>query len=742
MKIYRYILQSILPYFLFSWLLLTVVLFVQQASRQAEIFFGVKVPAYLAWQLTFALLPNVIAFTCPMACLVGVIIGLARLRSDSELTAIRASGVGNWQVFAPVFLLGLALSVFAFIINLKGVPFAAQLVRKITTQAALAKLESPIDLKKFNTDIPNNIIYVKNANEEEGFWKNVFIFSEDKNKQVRLITSAVGRLNTTNDDTELSLGNSQIITIDADEAKTPIFEKIDKIDFAIPSKRSELLKKLTDTAILPEEMGLVELKNFASEKEGKERIEAELLFYRRIALSLAPLIFAFLGTALSLRFSRGGRNSGIGLALISLSLYYLIGLAGEQLARTGKVSVAFSAFLPILFSIIFGLWFFRNSISTINLPKINFSFNEFSGKEKTARTIWNSDLMDFDILANLFKYYIFTLIFFSFIYQIFTIFELWKYTANLPDGVSLLGKYLFYLFPFLYSQVSASCVMLAILTTYTLKSRANEVVTWTAAGQSSYRLILPCLIFCLVLGIANWFIQEKITPESNRRQDALRTQIRSNGKSTQTQDGQSWIAENNKIFRVIKNGDEVKKAWLIEFSDENLSKVQRIVTADQALWKNNNLSLYNNLRQIRLAENQVSVEKGQSLDIVFTENPLQQIDEKPNHLNTNDLQELLKTTDSEVEQRRISVDIERKNITPILPLIAMFLTVPFSLSLSRRGKVASVGIAVALWLIFLGLSNTFENFGINGSLSPQIAVWSTPILFGLIGGFLLTRIKT
>jgi LPS export ABC transporter permease LptF len=742
MKIYRYILQSILPYFLFSWLLLTVVLFVQQASRQAEIFFGVKVPAYLAWQLTFALLPNVIAFTCPMACLVGVIIGLARLRSDSELTAIRASGVGNWQVFAPVFLLGLALSAFAFFINLKGVPFAAQTVRKITTQAALAKLESPIDLKKFNTDIPNNIIYVKNANEEEGFWKNVFIFSEDKNKQVRLITSAVGRLNTTDDDTELSLGNSQIITIDADETKTPILEKIDKIDFAIPSKRSELLKKLTNTAILPEEMGLVELKNFASEKDGKERIEAELLFYRRISLSLAPLIFAFLGTALSLRFNRGGRNSGVGLALISLAVYYLIGLAGEQLARTGKVSVAFSAFLPILFSIIFGLWFFRNSISTLNLPKINFSFNDSSGKEKIARSLWNSDLMDFDILSNLFKYYIFTLVFFAFIYQIFTIFELWKYTANIPNGFSLLTKYLFYLFPFLYSQITASCVMLAILTTYTLKSRANEVVTWTSAGQSSYRLILPCLIFCAVLGVANWFIQERITPESNRRQDALRTQIRSNGKSAQTQDGQSWVAENNKIFRVIKNGDEVKNAWLIEFTDENLSKVQRIVTADQALWKDGSLSLYNNLRQIKIIDNQISIEKGQSLDIAINENPLQQVEEKPNHLNTNELKSLLNSTDSEVEQRKILVDIERKNITPILPLIAMFLTIPFSLSLSRRGKVASVGIAVALWLIFLGLSNTFENFGINGSLSPQIAVWSTPILFGLLGGFLLTRIKT
>jgi lipopolysaccharide export LptBFGC system permease protein LptF len=36
--------------------------------------------------------------------------------------------------------------------------------------------------------------------------------------------------------------------------------------------------------------------------------------------------------------------------------------------------------------------------------------------------------------------------------------------------------------------------MIAILATYVIKSRRNEIVTWTAAGQSIYRLLFPC--FC------------------------------------------------------------------------------------------------------------------------------------------------------------------------------------------------------------------------------------------------------
>src|SRR5437764_10202467 len=140
----RYLIQAILPYFIFSWLLLTVILFAQQASRFSDIFFSVNIPSNLVWQLTLALVPNVVAFTCPMAILVGTIIGLSKMQGDSELVAIRAAGVGNLQITAPIVVIGIILSLFAFFVNLKGVPFAASLVRRVAVQAAIYKLESPI----------------------------------------------------------------------------------------------------------------------------------------------------------------------------------------------------------------------------------------------------------------------------------------------------------------------------------------------------------------------------------------------------------------------------------------------------------------------------------------------------------------------------------------------------------------------------------------------------------------------
>ena len=140
----RYILQAVLPYFLFSWILISVIFFVQQAGRFSELIFNANLPTLFVWQLTIALIPNVIAFTCPIAILIGVIIGLSRMQEDSEMVAMRAAGIGNFQITISILLFGILLSLFAFAVNLKGVPIAAQIVRRVALQAALYKLESPI----------------------------------------------------------------------------------------------------------------------------------------------------------------------------------------------------------------------------------------------------------------------------------------------------------------------------------------------------------------------------------------------------------------------------------------------------------------------------------------------------------------------------------------------------------------------------------------------------------------------
>src|SRR5688500_1836245 len=436
----RYLIGSVMPYFVASWLLLSVVLFVQQASRFSDIFFSVNIPSKLIWQLSFALIPNVIAFTCPMAALVGVIIGLTKMQADSELVAIRAAGVGNFSIALPIVGLGVALSLFAFFVNLQGVPFAAGIVLQVALRTALHKLESPIEPGVFNAEVAGFTIYVREGDLEKGTWKNIFVFNEDeKSKTVRLITSSSGGIDYSNENSELVLENARSSTFSGEGANENFFsERIGELRYAVKTRRSELVDRLNRTELTPDELGLGQLSEYAKTREGRDRIEAELLWQRRIMLSVTPLIFCIFGVALVLRYNRGNRGFAVFSALVSLIVYYLLAFLGEQLARTGKLSVLAGGLVPAIGAAAAILWlvFSARIKKSWSRPLISRSDSIFRKLKRFRRTSSNSlldlttGLRDFDIISNLVRYFLLSLGFLSAVFLIFTAFEMWRFAGT------------------------------------------------------------------------------------------------------------------------------------------------------------------------------------------------------------------------------------------------------------------------------------------------------------------------
>ncbi len=754
----KYLIQAILPYFIFSWLLLSVILFVQQAGRYSDIFFSLNIPKSLVWQLTFALVPNVIAFTCPMAVLVGVVIGLSRMQGDNELSAIRSTGVGNFHITVPIIILGVLLSLFTFLINIYGVPFAAQIVRKVALQTALYKLESPIEPGVFNTEINGYTIYVKDGDVEKGTWKNIFIYNEDQsNNQVRLITSKSGRIDTHEDVSELVLENAVVNTFSTPTQNSKAkfaSENVGQIRFAIKTKRGELIEKLSKTEETPEELGLIELARFAATKEGKERTEAQILWQRRIILSVTPLIFALLGTALVLRFNRGGRGFGIFLALVSLVFYYLIALFGEQLARTGEISVFGAGLIPLIVSSAVIFWFFlSNRLLLTNVfggfsKRFKFKLPKKSGL--ISRNNFYIDLttgiLDFDIILNLLKYFFLTLFFLTSIYMIFTAFELWKFAGEINGGLTLLLKYLLFLLPFIYIQLAPSALMIATLATFVIKSRQNEIVSWTAAGQSVYRLLLPGFALMIVLGGFNFGIQETVAPTTNRIQDDLRAQIRSRGVKA-NKDGKFWVANDRRIYSFeiseakTDRVQRVKNLAIYEFSDDQ-TKIQTVYRVPEAVWEQDKIRFQGAAEKQTWIDGKVAIFSISNDELKESINPFNDLDGKPSHLNLSEIKEQIKNTDSESERRNFETALEKKYTTLFLPFVITLFTAPFALSLSRKGRVVTVGYAVGVWLLFMGITSTFEQLGINGYIAPEFSVWSPLVIFSFIGSYLLTKVRT
>ena len=750
----RYLIGAVVPYFLSAWFLLSVVLFVQQASRFSDIFFSVNIPGSVIWQLAAALIPNVIAFTCPMAALVGIVIGLTRMQGDSELVAIRAAGVGNLQIMLPVVLLGLLLSGFTFLVNLYGVPIAAGLVRRVALQTAIYKLESPIEPGVFNTEVAGYTIYVKDGNLTDGTWRNIFIHSEDpKTGEVRLITSKQGRIDTTDQLSELVLEDGMSTTITPDGSREKfVSEKIGEVRFAIKTRRDELVERLAKAESSIEELGLRELAEFARKREGKERTEANILWQRRILLSITPLIFSILGTVLVLRFSRSGRGFGIFISLSSLITYYLLAFLGEQLVRTGALATVAGGLLPVLIAAGAIVWFtygrklyisnYLGSIIKELSERASFAVSR-EGGHSFFRDV-TTGLRDFDILQNLVRYFLLTLSFLASIFLIFTAFELWRFAGNMDGGIAILLRYLFYLLPFVYLQLVGSAAMISVLATFVIKSRQNEIVTWMAAGQSVYRLLFPSFAFMLFLGLFSFAIQEFLAPQANLLQDKYRQLLRSRGVSQES--GRFWVAEEERIYsfrhstRASDNESSVEAVWMYEFA--NNGELQGLYRAESARWEQGRILFSGPVKRSRLSNGGVENLTESGGELAAGLNPFKEVRKKPSQLSIWETRSRVESSESEIERASFEVALERKWSTLILPFVIALFTAPFALSLNRKGKVATVGYAVGLLLVFMATTSVFEQFGLNGSLSARVAVWAPLGLFAMFGIYLLSKVKT
>src|SRR5215211_5192071 len=198
----RYIVSAMAPYIVLSLLMLTAILFAQQAARLAELVVYADLPFSLLGSLGAALLPGVLTFSIPLATLAGIIIGYSRMGSDSEIVAMRAAGVGSWTMIWPALLIGLLFTGATTYLHLKEAPEAARDLERIALQGMLAKLDSPVEPRTFNT-LPRYVIYVRDGNKDLGTWGRVFIFAQDSDRTTKVYTARSGRIDSSDDQSEL-----------------------------------------------------------------------------------------------------------------------------------------------------------------------------------------------------------------------------------------------------------------------------------------------------------------------------------------------------------------------------------------------------------------------------------------------------------------------------------------------------------------------------------------------------------
>ncbi|MDQ6651370.1 MAG: LptF/LptG family permease [Acidobacteriota bacterium] len=759
----RYVFRGALPYVLLSLVLLTAILFAQQAGRFAELALYTDLPFSLAGAIAAALLPSVLILTLPVAVLAGIIIGFARMGSDSEIVAIRAAGASTWSLLWPVLVIGLLATVATTFLHMSEAPQAARGLRRAAVQGALHKLDSPVEPRTFNTEIPGYVIYVRDGDKNQGLWGRVFIYAQQPDGSTRVVTARSGRIDSSAEKSELVLSDAVAMKIPSAEGanRSYVVERLDQLRIAIDTGRAALIEHLSQKEMQAEELNWNDLKQQAHSNSIEERREAERTLNRRLALSAAPFVFALFGGLLGLRVRRGGRGAGVLLCLAVVIMYYLISLMGESLATTNTVSAITGEWMATAVMLLLSLFLMGfNGMPRLTLAKrllrqVQTEAGEYTspGLEHTVGAGGSGfpNLLDTSLLRTLSGSFILAFVSLVSIFIIFTLFELWRFIGANHATAGVVVKYLLFLLPLVSVELFPATVLIAVLITYALLARRSEAIAWWASGQSVYRLMIPGLLFAVTAGASTWLIQEHLMPSANLKQEALRARIRGGQPRAVSGTGRQWLAsvENKRLYSY--EFDEQRGVLIdptIYELDDEAVHLSRVTTGKWGIWSSNNQMIIKeaeivNLRGVpamnveRKVDNELHVIKVDAPEV------FKPTVDKPSQLSVRDLSGYLKAAKQRgVDVSALAIAVQRKYVNPFSVVVMAFIGMPLALAFGRRGAIVALCVAVGVSIAYWGIGGGFQQLGNHGLLPPELAAWAPPVIFAAAGTYFLSRVRT
>ncbi len=153
----RYVLREHLGPLAFALTALTSLLLLNFIAKRFGDLVGKGLPTAVIAEFFLLAIPFTVAMTLPMACLVAVLYAFSRLASESEITAIKASGVSMSRVMAPVLGGATVLAIGMVLFNDFLLPAANHRLRILQTDIGRTKPTFALREQVINDIVPGRL---------------------------------------------------------------------------------------------------------------------------------------------------------------------------------------------------------------------------------------------------------------------------------------------------------------------------------------------------------------------------------------------------------------------------------------------------------------------------------------------------------------------------------------------------------------------------------------------------------
>ena len=783
----RYILREVVGYALLGGVLFTFILFMRYLLPLLELAVrGVASPLDLL-RLIGYLLPNFLTLTIPMAVLIGILLGLSRLAADSEVTAMRASGLGVVAFLRIVSI----VAVFCWLVGLANslyvAPHAARALLNYEEQSKTSQATVEVQPRVFYEDFKNYVLYTQDVQpgaNGTAIWKHVFLADLTQPATPHIISAqeAIVQAGSERQTLRLDLLNGSQHVIPANDPSQYDIARFDSTVQPIETNSQEdthLSRR--DTPMQALDTAEVWRRAHGSNNSRDTR-PYSIEFHRRLSFPAACLVLMLVGVPLGLSSKRGGKGTGFAVTLLLVFLYYFLSEIGVALARQQKVPAFAGVWgANVLFTVAGLLLIQQMSRGGLALDAfasvgnaIARGFNRlFRIRPAEPGAVGSGDrlrrlrravrarfplILDEYAMGSFLRNFVLVLSSLTVLFIIFTFFELIGDIIKYRTPLVTVGDYLLNLIPFILYNVTPLCSLVAVLITFGALSRSSEITAMKATGVSLYRVVTPVLLVAAVLSVLLFAFDESYLPAANRRQEALLSSIKGKPAQTFLRPDRKWMSgqtsgsgQPTRIF-YYQAFDPVRNSFanitVFEFQPGTFTLSRRIY-AESAHWdaaaghwefengwervfaNGDTVTNYHNFQESSFGEIHET-------PVYFKkeERPSQEMSysELSNYIH--DLQQ------SGFDTTPLRVQLNRKLAYPLLTLVMAILAVPFSLLTGKRGGLAGIGAAVALAILWYVLAGISENLGNVNSLPAVLAAWSPDLLFAMAGSYLLLRTPT
>ena len=362
MTLYRYIINEIWPTFLAS---LLVFIFIMVAARMLSITElivtrGVGIAQVVG--MVFYLLPDILTFALPAVTLMAVVVAFLRLSADSEIIALKSSGISLSQMLPPVvafsfvvFLVGMAIGVFA-------APWGNRAFKDLLFKIAESRADLGIKERVFCEPFDNLVFYVNSFSRQDRVLKDVFVVDRRDKDVTNTIVAEEGRIIVQPEQRIITIyfGRGTIFAVEKNmnTARTIRFNT-----YGLTIGLKDVMKDLASRQKAPHELSvgklIQQIQTTPKRDTQRSRMMRELL--EKGSIPLAVLFMGIIGVPLGAQIRARGRTAGIGVSLAVFSIYYICLMVMRSICSSGSVSPVLGVWIPDLFLLVSIIYLLRRA---------------------------------------------------------------------------------------------------------------------------------------------------------------------------------------------------------------------------------------------------------------------------------------------------------------------------------------------------------------------------------------------